>query len=173
MKKTQMSLAALAVAALLTACGGSDEGIVVEEKDPTPSGLAATATLSNATGADVVLNGIYATSDVLLNNVTKVNPPGDDPETCRFEFQGLVQAGSNRQLMGDVRYLPGTESLQQTFLGVEGTEFGLVGTTGGAVDRTNGRVTFTGAVFTSIQGTGRTITVNGVIPMRPDRPEGC
>lgn len=177
MKKLHLSFAALAVAALLAACGGSDEGIVVEERDPTPTGLSATATVSGATDADAAFNGIYSTSDVRLNNVTKVNPPGDDPETCRFEFEGLVQAGSSRQLSGDVRYLPGTSSLQQTFIAVDSANYGLAGTENATVNRGtgtgSGSVTFNGATFTSTQGTGRTIRLTGTIPMRDDRPEGC
>lgn len=173
MRKTQMTLAALAVAAFLTACGGSDEGVIVEEKDPTPSGRAASLTVSGATGADLAFNGIYSSSDVNLNNVTKVNPVGSDPETCRFEFTGLTQAGSSRQLVGDVRYLPGTSSLHEVMAAVDTTEYGMTGTTGATVDRNAGTVTFNGAVLTSRQGTGRSITLTGTVPMRPDRPEGC
>jgi hypothetical protein len=177
MKKLQSTLAALAVVTLLAACGGGDEGVVVEERDPTPTGLPASMTVSGATGAEVLFNGTYSTTDVRLNNVTKVNPPGDDPETCRFEFEGLQQNGSTRQMVGDVRYLPGTNALQQSFVAIEGVNFGLEGTAGATVNRGtgtgSGNVTYTNAVFTSVQGTGRTITLSGSVPMRDDRPEGC
>ena len=166
------SATALAFTALLSACGGGDEGIIVENKEPTPSGLAASATVAGASGTDSVLNGAYATSNVSLNNVTKVNPIGEH-ETCRFRFSGLQQTGSTRLMDGDVRYLPGTNALDTTFVSIATIEFRLEGTTGATVDKVNNRVVFTNAVLTSTQGTGRTITLTATIPMRGDRPEGC
>src|SRR4051812_45309056 len=91
----QSTLAVLAATTLLAACGGGDEGVFVEDRDPRPSGRTASATVSGGAGADAVLNGAYATSDVSLNNVTKVDPT-DDVETCRFRFANLPQVGSQR-----------------------------------------------------------------------------
>lgn len=165
-------LAAIAVAALVSACGGGDEGAIVEEKDPTPSGTSATLTVTSAT--EGALNGIYTTNNVSLNNVTKVNPIGGDPETCRFRFTGLVQGGvGTRQMDGDIRYIPGNENTRTTFVSINTVEFRLEGTDGARVDRANNRVVYTGAVLTSTQGTGNSITLTGAIPMRGDRPEGC
>jgi hypothetical protein len=168
----RFSALALALAGFLAACGGSDEGIIVENKEPTPSGLAASATVSGATAADLVLNGAYATSNLSLNNVTKVNPIGEH-ETCRFRFSGLQQAGTDRMMDGDLRYLPGTNAMDTTFVSIATIEFRLVGTAGAVVDKPNNRVVFSNAVLTSTQGTGRTITLNATIPMRGNRPEGC
>lgn len=171
MRSLKYTILALSAAALLSACGGSDEGVVVEEKDPSPSGLSASVTVSAAGSAE--LNGIYSSNDVALNNVTKVNPIGGDPETCRFRFSGLVQAVGGRQMDGDIRYIPGNTEVRTTFVSINTIEFRLEGSAGAAVDRANNRVVYTGAVLTSTQGTGQTITLNGAIPMRGDRPEGC
>ncbi|HYE40464.1 MAG TPA: hypothetical protein VEB23_11055 [Ramlibacter sp.] len=171
MRNVKLALVALSLAALLAACGGGDEGVVVEEKDPSPSGQEASITVLAADDAD--LNGIYSTDDINLNNVTKVNPIGGDPETCRFKFDGPEQAGSGRIMGGDIRYIPGTENLHSAFIAINGVEFELQGTTGVRVDRANDEVDFTAAVLTSTQGSGDEITLTGSIPMRPDRPEGC
>lgn len=165
-------LAVVAAAALVSACGGGDEGAFVDEREPTPSGTAAILTVTSAT--DAALNGIYSTNNVALNNVTKRNPIGGDPETCRFRFTGLVQGGAGpRQMDGDIRYLPGNSNLRTTFVSINTVEFRLEGTTGAQVDRTNNRVVYAGAVLTSTQATGGTITITGAIPMLGDRPEGC
>lgn len=165
------SVLTLSLVALLAGCGGSDEGIIVDDRDPTASGLSASLTVTSA--SNVALNGLYSTDNVFLNNVTKVNPIGGDPETCRFRFSNLQQQGSTRSLKGDVRYIPGTDDLRTTFIDIDTIGFVLEGTTGARVDRANNRVVFAGAVLTSTQGTGQTITLNGAVPMRGDRPEGC
>jgi hypothetical protein len=170
MKGFLSSTTAVALAVLLSACGGGDEGIVVTEHDPSASGASAAVTVSAA--SDATLNGVYQTGNLFLNNVTKVNPIGEH-ETCRFRFSGLPQVGANRTMDGDIRYLPGTNAVDTTFVSINTVEFRLEGTTGALVDRANNRVTYTGAVLTSTQGTGQTITLTGAIPMRGDRPEGC
>ena len=171
MKNLHSSVAAVALAALLTACGGGDEGVIVDEDEPGPSGMAATMTVTAA--GDTALNGVYSSSNVLTNTVTKVNPIGGDPETCRFRFSGLMQAGSTRQMDGDIRYIPGNPEVRTTFISISTVEFVLQGSVGASVDRANNRVNYSGAVLTSTQGTGRTITLTGSIPMRGNRPEGC
>ena len=167
--------AILAIATLLSACGGGDEGFVVEEKDPSPSGASATMTVSAATGPDAVFNGVFRTADRFLNNVTRVNPIGGSPETCRFKFSNLPQVGTpSRGMSGDIRYFPDSAQLNVAFVSVGSTEFSISGTTTNVtIDRANNRVVFAGAVLTSTQNTGRSITLNGAIPMRGDRPGGC
>jgi len=162
-----------ALALLLTACGGGDEGVFVEDKDPSPSGLSANVTVA-ATG-NAVLSGAYATTNILLNNVTKVDPIGEPVEQCRFRFSDLAQqvAGSTRRMDGDIRYLPGTNALDSTDVSIDTIAFKMIGTTGATIDRANNRVVFNGAVLTSTQATGQSITLTGAIPMRGDRPEGC
>lgn len=169
MRTLRPSLLALSLcAALLSACGGGDEGAVVEEMDPEPSGQPATLTVSSASNA--ALNGVYSTTNINTNNVTKVNPIGGDPETCRFRFDGPTQAGTARVMGGDIRYIPGTNNLQVAFVAINGVEFTLNGSAGAAVDRAGDEIDFTGAVLTGTQGS---ITLTGSVPMRPDRPEGC
>ena len=168
--KALLATTAVAFSVLLAACGGGDEGPIVDEKDPSPSGQAASVTVAAA--SDTALNGIYASSNVNLNNVTKVNPIGGDPETCRFKFNGLTQTGGARMMDGDVRYIPGSPELRTTVVSIAAVEFRLLGSAGAAVDRTNNRVNFSGATFTSTTGSGATITLTGAIPMRGDRPEG-
>ena len=170
MNKLYFSTTAVALAVLLSACGGGDEGVIVNEREPTPSGAAANMAVSAA--SDVLLNGAYTSNNVSLNNVTKVNPIGGDPETCRFRFSGLLQTGSTRQMDGDIRYLPGNPEVRTTFMSIAGAEFTLQGSAGASVDRANSRVNYNGAVLTS-QATGRSITVTGFIPMIGNRPEGC
>lgn len=162
-----------ALALLLTACGGSDEGVFVEDKDPSPSGLSANVTV--AASGNAVLSGAYGTTNILLNNVTKVDPLGEPVETCRFRFSDVAQqvAGSTRLMDGDIRYLPGTNALESTVVSIDTIEFSMGGTTGATIDRLNNRVTYAGAVLTSTQNTGQSITLTGSIPMRGDRPEGC
>jgi hypothetical protein len=171
---TKTSLRAVAPLAaltlLLSACGGGDEGIFVDQKDPAATGL--TASVSVTASANATLNGSYSSSNIFLNNVTKVNPIGES-ETCRFRFSSLVQQGGARTMDGDIRYLPGTNALQQTFVSINAIEFGMPGTTGAIVDKPNNRIVFNGAVLTSTQGTGQSITLTGSIPMLGNRPEGC
>jgi hypothetical protein len=171
MKALLSTTTAVALALLLAACGGGDEGVIVEEHEPSPSGLAASLTATAA--SDVSLNGVYASSNLSLNNVTKVNPIGGDPETCRFRFSGLAQAGTTRMMDGDVRYIPGNPELRTTVISIATLEYRLLGSAGAAVDRANNSVNFTGAVFTSTSGSGQTLTLTGSLPMRGDRPEGC
>ncbi|MES2937697.1 MAG: hypothetical protein V4864_08435 [Pseudomonadota bacterium] len=159
---------ALATAVLLSACGGGGDF----ENDPRSSGRPAALAVTAA--GDTQLNGTYTTADLQLNDVVKFNPVGGDPETCRFHFSALPQAGSTRVMDGDLRYLPGTSALRVSFIAVDAIEFRLDGTTNAVVDRVNNVVTFNNAVFTSTQGTGRTVTLTGTLPYRGEnKPEGC
>jgi hypothetical protein len=165
---------AAALALLLSACGGGgDEGIFVEDRDPSASGLSASVNV--AAPASTALSGTYATNDNFLNNVTKVDPIGAPVETCRFRFSALEQQGVTpaRRMDGDIRYLPGTNALESTVVSINTIEFAMAGTTRAIVDKPNNRVIYDGAVLTSTQATGQSITLTGAIPMRGDRPEGC
>lgn len=156
---------ALATPLLLVACGGGDDD------DPTPTPLAAVVTVTAA--SDVQLNGVYASNSISLNEMIKFNPIGGEPETCRFRFAGLQQAGTNRLMDGDIRYIPGTNELRVTFVSINGIEFRLQGTAGATVDRANDEIDYAGAVLSSTSGNGATITLTGSIPMLGGRPEGC
>lgn len=164
------TLAASAVlVTLLSACGGGDDD--ADSGDPAPRAIAASAAVGNASDAN--LNGVYASNTIALNEVTKFNPVGGDPETCRFRFAGLQQAGTTRLMDGDIRYVPGTTELRVAFVSIATIEFRIQGTAGVFIDKPNNRVVFTNAVLTSTQGTGNTITLTGAIPMLGSRPEGC
>ena len=164
------SLVASAVlASLLSGCGGG--GGDGDSGDPAPRAIAAAVSVTSA--SDAALNGTYASNTIALNNVVKFNPIGGDPETCRFRFAGLQQAGTSRLMDGDIRYVPGTTELRVTFVSIAGTEFRLQGTAGATVDKPNNQVLYSGAVLTSTQGSGNTIMLTGAIPMMTGRPEGC
>ncbi len=171
MKFPSLVLAFSATALLLSACGGSAEHPF---NNPDPSGLAASLTVSAATVP--ALNGVYSTTDLLLNSVEKVNPVGGDPETCRFEFSNLTQANGGLVMGGgDVRYIPNSNEVRTVFVAISGSEFRLQQQAGATVDRTNNRIVLTNAVLTSTGNQG-VITLNGNIPMRTDtgpRPSGC
>ncbi len=164
-------LSVLSVSVLLAACGGGDEGAIVNDSNPAPTALSASVTVAASTNA--VLNGVYSSNTIALNNVTKVNPIGGDPETCRFRFSGLRQAGTTRTMDGDIRYIPGTNETRAVFVSIDTIEFRLTGTVGASVDRANSRVNFTNAVLGATQSTGASINLTGSIPMLGNRPEGC
>ena len=154
----------IALGLLLAGCGGGSD-------EPGPTTYNATLNVVGAT--DPTLNGVYTTGSISLSGVDKINPIGGEPEVCSFRFSGLQQVGNTRMLDGDIRYIPGNPEVRTTFISIAGAEFALQGTAGAAVDRANNRVNYTGAVLTSTQNTGRTITVTGSIPMLGNRPEGC
>ncbi len=165
----QSILSAVAVASLLAACGGGGGDF---RNDTRSSGRSASLTVSAA--GTVALNGVYSSTDVFLNDVEKINPIGGDPETCRMRFSGLRQVGNTRTMDGDIRYIPGSTVVRTTFVSIDAVEFRLEQGPGVAVDRAGNMVNYTGAVLTSTQGTGQTITLIGSVPLRPEnKPEGC
>jgi hypothetical protein len=169
------SLIALSTVALLSACGGGNgDNLGDFQNEPRSSGLSGSVTVL-ATAPDAALSGTYASTDVALNDVVKVNPIGGEPETCRSRFSGLAQTGSTRKMDGDIRYLPGTNLVRTTFVSIDTIEFRLQGETASqTIDRAANRVTYSNAVLTSTNGNGRTITLNGSIPIRAaNKPEGC
>lgn len=177
-KPFSAALAAVAVAAMLTACGGGGDSDFFDNEDPEPSNRSGSVTVVGAENA--ALNGVYASDNVYLNDVEKVDPIGSDPELCRFRFDRLVQAGGNRLISGDVRYQPGTNIVRVMFLAIKdrngsnGIEYSLPDDADelqGAVNRPSNRIDLVNIRMES--GSGDEITVTGNIPMRSDRPEGC
>ncbi|HWI81714.1 hypothetical protein [Ramlibacter sp.] len=172
---TKLSCRALfpvaAVALLLSACGGGG-GDGDFKNEPRASTRPASVTVANS--ADTTLNGGYATNDVFLNDIVKVNPIGGEPETCRMRFANLPKTGASLVMDGEIRYKPGTTETTVTIVSINTIEFQLAGPAGANVNRAGNVVTYTNAVFQSTQGTGRSITLSGTIPLRAEnKPEGC
>lgn len=152
-----------ALALVLAACGGGSG-------DPEPTPAVATLTVSSATNA--TFNGVYASTAVALSEVEKRNPVGGEPEVCSFRFSGLQRAGGGT-MDGDIRYLPGTNTVHVIFVSINAVEFSSRERTNAAVDRANNEVDLNGIVLTASTGVASTVTVTGSVPMRINRPEGC
>ena len=148
--KTCTALAATSV--LLVACGGGNND------DPSPSNEPGVLTVSNATIDG--LNGVYGNGALNLTDVDKKNPVGSVPELCTFRFDGANKVGSSATAFGDIRYRPDATSLHQVFLTFDGKEYG-------------DQVRFSGKTLTASDGSGATLRVSGIVPMRPNRPSGC
>jgi len=174
--KVRSLVAPLLCAGLLTACGGGVSlvfGDFDDEFDDVfdtrPSGRSASLTVSAA--SENRFDGTYASADVWLSNVLRFSRAV--PDTCRFRFAGLQQAGTGRLMDGEIRYLPVSGEPRTVFIWIEAFEFRHDGTTGVAVDFANNRVTFSGAVLVSTQS-GAQITLAGTVPIRGDAKEsGC
>ncbi len=161
--KTCAALAATSV--LLVACGGSNDD------DPTPSNEPGVLTVNNATvGA---LNGVYGNGALNLTDVDKRNPIGSVPELCSFKFDGANKVGSPATAFGDIRYRPDATGLHQAFITFDGKEYGSDEPTDTVVVRASDQVRFTGKTLFASDGSGATLRLSGVIPMRPNRPSGC
>jgi hypothetical protein len=158
-----------ALGLLLSGCGGGGGDF---ENEPRASGRAASLTVAGS--VDTSLNGLYASSNVFLNDVEKINPIGGDPETCRMRFSNLPKSGGVQIMDGDIRYVPGTPEARVTIVSISTIEFRLLGTAGVTVDRANNLINYNNAVLTSTQVAGRSITLNGTLPIRAEnKPEGC
>ena len=161
--KTSTALADTSV--LLFACGGGNDD------DPSPSNEPGVLTVSNATVDG--LNGEYGNGAINLTDVDKKNPIGSVPELCTFRFDGAARVGSSATAFGDIRYRPDATSLYQAILTFDGKEFGSGEPADTAVVRENDPVRFTGKTLTASDGSGATLRVSGIVPMRPNRPLGC
>ncbi|CAN5551265.1 hypothetical protein BH10PSE18_BH10PSE18_44720 [soil metagenome] len=155
----------LAAAAVLTACGGGNDD------DPTPSDRTGVLTVTASTVDG--LNGVYGDGNVNLTDVDKKNPVGSDPEVCTFKFDGLNKVAGTTTAFGDVRYQPNATSLYLLFITVGGKEFSSGDGADTGVVRTSDRVQLSNKLLTASDGTGATVRVSGLIPMRPSRPTGC
>lgn len=158
--------AALAAsAALLTACGGGNDD------DPTPSEQTGVLTVTSAT--DAARNGVYGDGNLNLTTVDKLNPVGSYPEVCSFKFDGANKVGGTGTSFGDVRYRPDTTVIYEAFINVAGKEFSASSWTDAAVVRDTDRIRVTGKTLTATDGSGETLVLSAVVPMRPGRPAGC
>jgi hypothetical protein len=154
---------AAAMLLVLAACGGGSG-----DPEPTP----ATATIAVTAATNATFNGVFTSNAVALSEVEKRNPVGSEPEVCSFRFSGLQRAGGGT-MDGDIRYLPGTNTVHVVFVSINGIEFNTRERTNATVDRANSRVDFTGKVLTASTGVASTVTIDGAVPLRGNRPEGC
>ncbi|RZJ25180.1 MAG: hypothetical protein EOO54_07155 [Haliea sp.] len=154
----------LALGVLLSACGGGSDS-------PEPTPLNASLTVSGS--SDINLNGVYSTTALNISAVEKNNPIGGDPEVCSFRFSGLGQAGSQRLMDGDIRYIPGTSELRVVFVSISGVEFNSRTPAAAVVDKAGNQVNFTAKPLSASSGNGSAIAISGSLPMRTGRPEGC
>lgn len=156
-------LVSLVALGLVPGCGGGSD-------DPEPTPIGATLAVTSATNA--AFNGVYTTDTVALAAVEKINPIGSEPEVCSFRFSGL-RSPSGGAMDGDIRYLPGTNSLRVVFVSINGFEFVSREFANASVDRANNEIDFTGKVLTASTDVPSNITLTGSMPMRAGRPEGC
>lgn len=157
--------ALVATSVLLVACGGGNDD------DPSPSNEPGVLTVSNATVDG--LNGVYGNGALNLTDVDKKNPIGSVPELCTFRFDGANKVGSSATAFGDLRYRSNTEALYVAYLTFAGREFASGDAIDTAVVRSLDRVELTRKVLTATDGSGATVRVSGIVPMRPNRPAGC
>lgn len=158
--------AALAAsAALLTACGGGNDD------DPTPSEQTGVLTVTSAT--DTSRNGVYGDGNLNLTTVDKVNPIGSDPEVCTFKFDGANKVAGSTTAFGDIRYQPDATAVHQAFFTVAGKEFSASSWTDAAVVRGTDRIRVIGKTLTATDGSGETMVLSAIVPMRTGRPAGC
>ncbi|PIF27399.1 hypothetical protein CLU88_2291 [Acidovorax sp. 56] len=161
--KTCTAVAAASV--LLVACGGGNDD------DPTPSNEPGVLTVTESTVDG--LNGVYGNGALNLTDVERSNPIGSTPELCAFRFDGANKVGSSATAFGDLRYRSNTEALYVAYLTFAGREFASGDAIDTAVVRSLDRVELTRKVLTATDGSGATVRVSGIVPMRPNRPAGC
>jgi hypothetical protein len=170
-------LACMFAATLLAAC---DDGLdVFDTDDPFFGRFLASgrpATLNVGGASDAGLNGSYASPDLRLTQVLWFWARGGAPETCRFRFEGLQQAGSARAMHGEIRYQRETTKVRTAIVTVATREFRVDRDEMGRVDPAASAVVIDGAVLTATDGSGQVLTLRGSLPMRKgkkDKAPGC
>jgi len=157
--------AAAATSVLLTACGGGNDD------DPTPSNEPGVLTVTASTLAGI--DGVYGNGALNLTGVDKKNPIGSEPEVCSFNFDGANKLASSATAFGDIRYRPDANVLHAAYLTFAGKEYSIANSDNTAVVRDRDQVRFEGKILTATDGSNNTIRVNGIVPMRGNRPSGC
>jgi hypothetical protein len=161
--KTCLALAASS--ALLVACGGGNDD------DPTPSNEPGVLTVTSSTVDGI--NGVYGNGTLNITDVDKKNPVGSSPEVCTFKFDGANKLGSDATAYGDIRYQINGTVTYQVFITFAGKEYSSGDAVDSVVERDNNRVRFTSKTLTASDGSGATLKLTGIVPMRPNRPSGC
>lgn len=165
--------AAAAASVLLVACGGGGAG----DEDLTPSNKVGVLTVRDASLPE--LNGLYGDGTLNLTDVVRNNPIGSDtPELCAFKFDGAKKADNTAvEAFGDVRYRSIRDSSQEglyviylTFAGNEYTSDDPIDT---SLRRDLDQVILTAKTLRATNGSGATVRVDAIIPMRGNRPTGC
>ncbi len=163
----KLCAAAAAASVLLVACGGGGN-----DDDPTPSDKPGVITVSQATVE--ALNGVYGDGTLNLTDVERNNPIGPKPELCAFNFDGASKVGASAvKAFGDVRYESGGDALYVIYLTLDGREYTNDAPDNTTVRRDLNQVFINGKTLSASNGSGETVKVNAIIPMRGDRPAGC
>jgi hypothetical protein len=105
--------------------------------------------------------------------VDRTNPVGSTPELCAFRFDGANKVGSSATAFGDLRYRSNSDVLYVAYLTFAGREFASGDSIDTAVVRASDRVELSRKVLTATDGSGATLRVSGIVPMRGNRPGGC
>lgn len=157
--------ATFAAAALLSACGGGNDD------DPSPSDRTGVLTVTDASLSG--FDGVYGNGSLNLTDVDKRNPVGSDPEVCTFKFDGANRVLGDGTVFGDLRYQPNSNVTYLVFFNVNGREFSSGDGTDTEVQRGRDRIQFNRKVLTASDGSGASVRLTGVVPMRGSRPTGC
>lgn len=157
--------AAAAASVLLVACGGGNDD------DPTPSNEPGVLTVTASTLSGI--DGVYGNGALNLTGVDRKNPIGSTPELCSFNFDGANKLASNATAFGDIRYQSDANVLYAAFLNFAGKEYGIANADNTVVARSRDQVRFEGKTMTATDGSGNTIRVSGIVPLRGSRPAGC
>ncbi|ODS70439.1 MAG: hypothetical protein ABS38_02885 [Acidovorax sp. SCN 68-22] len=158
--------AAAAATLALTACGGGSD------EEPIPSDKAGVVTVRDATVT--ALNGVYGDGTLNLTDVERKNPIGSTPELCSFKFDGAHKVGATGiEAFGDLRYESGGDGLYVLYLTFDGREYTSDELVNTAVRRDLDQVILNGKLLRASDGSGATVKVDAIIPMRGNRPAGC
>ncbi|NMM77693.1 hypothetical protein B2J88_20985 [Rhodococcus sp. SRB_17] len=161
----KLCAATAAASVLLAACGGGNDS------DPTPSNEPGVLTVTASTLGGI--NGIYGNGALNLTDVEKKNPIGSQPEVCTFKFDGANKVAADTTAFGDIRYQPNANVLYAAFLTFSGKEYAIASSDNTVVARDRDQVRFENTAMTATDGSNNTIRVNGIVPMRTNRPAGC
>lgn len=176
MRGTRRGASLLAAAILLAGCGDGLDGLFDSDQAFFGRHLASgrPASLEVSGASDPRLNGAYASSDLRLTKLLWFWARASTPETCRFKFEGLRQAGSARAMHGEIRYQRQTINVRTVIVAIDAKEFRAEREELGRVDPAGNAIVFDGVVLAATDGTGAVLTLRGSVPMRNEpKAPGC
>ena len=117
---------------------------------------------------------MYGDGTLNLTDVERKNPIGSTPELCSFKFDGAHKVGATGiEAFGDLRYESGGDGLYVLYLTFDGREYTSDELVNTAVRRDLDQVILNGKLLRASDGSGATVKVDAIIPMRGNRPAGC